>query len=150
MPATIQPMPEIAPEPAATVVPPEERRHIYHMEWDQEGCLRSWSPEAGRTLGWDESEVVGRTISEVPFLQLGEIWRAGSALAMARDEGMPNVIRLRNRRKNGSDGIFHWRNCRVSRNGATFIASTIREIGDAPAMKATDLQSVRAVRESRG
>jgi PAS domain-containing protein len=104
-------------------------------------------------LGWDESEVVGRTVSEVPFLQLGEIWRAGSALAMARDEYMPNVIRLRNRRKDGSDGIFQWRNCRISRDGVAVIASTVREIGDAQstnARTASNLQSVRAVRESRG
>jgi PAS domain S-box-containing protein len=65
-----QPTPPVGPEPEA---PPHPQPPLASVEWDAEGRVVRWSPEAEALFGWRADEVRGRRSSDWPFVHPDDV-----------------------------------------------------------------------------
>ncbi|MBR8838694.1 MAG: response regulator [Stigonema ocellatum SAG 48.90 = DSM 106950] len=81
------------------------------IEWDSEFRVSRWSPEAKRIFGWQEQEVIGKTLNDWQFVFEEDLEAVSSVCTdLMQGNVQRNVNHNRNYRKDGSVVHCEWYN----------------------------------------
>ncbi|HBJ39078.1 MAG TPA: hypothetical protein DDZ51_30900 [Planctomycetaceae bacterium] len=93
------------------------------IEWDSNFCITRWSGQAQRTFGWSAEEVIGKPLTNVPFILDSDRSKFTSSIKVidSSDENFV-VFTSRSVRKNGCKNICQWYNSVLHDNDGNMIA----------------------------
>ena len=81
------------------------------IEYDHEFRIRRWSAQAEKLFGWKAEEAMGKHNLELHLVHKSERSKVSAAIQRLMERHEPrNVVRNRNRRKNGSIVLCEWYN----------------------------------------
>jgi len=81
------------------------------IEYDHEFRIRRWSAQAEKLFGWKAEEAMGKHNLEMHLVHKSERSKVSAAIQRLMERHEPrNVVRNRNRRKNGSIVLCEWYN----------------------------------------
>ncbi|MES2684990.1 MAG: PAS domain S-box protein [Pseudomonadota bacterium] len=99
--------------------------HLAHIplaliEWTPDLRVQRWSKKAEEMFGWTEAELLGKTPFEWGFMH-EEDRKVTEDVAETLTDKKPDSVRqlLRNYRKDGSYGWYHWHNVNLYREDGT-------------------------------
>jgi PAS domain S-box-containing protein len=103
------------PEASSATSPPDDTPYppVATIEWDAEGRVTRWSPEAEALFGWSEAEVRGKRVTDWPFVHPGDaeaVARVSAGLDHARQTFSAN----RNLTREGRVLYCEWYNTAVT------------------------------------
>jgi len=102
--------------------------------------ITRWSPEAERVFGWTAADALGSHVDELPRVHEDDRPLVRSVVAdMVAGRRSRNVIRSRNRRKDGSVIHCEWYNSAVT-DGAGAVTAVLSLVLDVTALKQHELR----------
>ena len=79
------------------------------IEWDSEFQVQGWSPQAEHIFGWKAAEVLGKQITECPFVPLEETTKVGKGISdLLTGHSSRQVVVNQNYRQDGSIVDCEW------------------------------------------
>ena len=103
------------------------------IEWTPDIRVQRWSPRAAELYGWQEQEVIGRSVSEWPFIHEADLARVGADVErMLSSDASSAEIRNRNYHKDGHTLWCHWHNSVLRDADGTVLSvfSLVKDVSD--------------------
>ncbi|MBA4286874.1 MAG: hypothetical protein C0434_15225 [Xanthomonadaceae bacterium] len=102
------------------------------IEWTPDLRVQRWSPRATELYGWEEHEVIGRTVSEFPFIHDADLPRVSVEIESMLSASASVEISNRNYHKDGRTLWCQWHNSvlRDADGQVLSVFSLVKDVSD--------------------